>query len=124
MESRVVLCTYCSTRYIQSGEACDTWLNVSYTGAYTLYEDLPGDDNVIFKNGHSFMDLIDKMASEVPEGAIKTSKRVTKIDWSKGEEVTLEVNNGKDDEIEADYVIFTGSMGFLKENYEELFEPE
>ncbi len=84
---------------------------------------MPGDDTVTFKDGRSFMDIINKFASEVPQGSIQTAKKVTKIDWSQLDNATIEINNGEDEAIRADYVIFTGSLGFLKENYMELFDP-
>ncbi len=102
-------------------DACDNWMTESYKGSMELYVECPGDENVTFKDGHSFMDIIDMLMRMIPEGSIQTQKKATKIIWSKNG-AKVEVNNGEY-VVDADYVIFTGSMGYLKENHKSLFEP-
>ncbi len=109
-------------RYYQNLDGCDDWNQLSFRGSLVLYEELPGNDMVTFKGNHGFMDVLKHLAKDLPKDCIKFNSEVTKMTWGE-HSVKITVNGEEEEAIEADYCIFTGSLGYLKAKEEELFEP-
>ena len=86
-----------------------------------MYEELPGID-VTFKSNHKYSDLLEHFTSKIPPEAIRLETRVQKV-INKGDKINLLL--GDDELLEADYVIFTPSLGVLKWAVSNsLFQPQ
>ncbi|XP_003964196.2 peroxisomal N(1)-acetyl-spermine/spermidine oxidase [Takifugu rubripes] len=91
-------------------------------GAYGQYKTLPGLD-CTFPGG--FEGLIRNMMEGLPSGLVSYNQPVHCIHWNATEKkenpVTIECDDGE--MIEADHVIVTVPLGFLKKHHQTLFSP-
>lgn len=127
-------------RYETIDNCCNSMNEVSIT-SYTGWSDW-GDGTLInFRGG--YCSLVKWFMANIPEGIVNLSKRVTKIQLrdskredveSKGKSIQIdycndntegdkEENSNSVKSILCDHVIFTGSLGFLKEHHASLFHP-
>ena len=61
----------------------------------------------------------------MPSTSIKLNEIVEKIDYTNGAKLTvLNKSDGSQKFYTADYVVFSGSLGYLKKNQNNLFEPK
>ncbi|XP_051157745.1 spermine oxidase-like [Leptopilina boulardi] len=109
-------------------DAADTWWDVSTT-SISEYQDSPGDYMVNWKDrGYgTILDILMKRFPN-PEEELPVlnntilNAEVTSIDYSNpNEKVTVKTANG--DAYTADHVIFTCSLGVLKDKHNSLFQP-
>ena len=107
-------------RYTRSVDGCDSWYEVSQKG-YDMYQECKGNEFVRFKKGNKYSDLINLLKNPIPYSNIKLNEPVIKIDSTNPDKVKVITESGL--EYEADVVIFSGSLGFLKAKGLELFEP-
>ncbi|KAF3708278.1 Peroxisomal N(1)-acetyl-spermine/spermidine oxidase [Channa argus] len=91
-------------------------------GAYGLYKTLPGLD-CTFPSGYE--SLIKKLLSELPNGLVAYNRPVCCVRWNNSEQrenpVTVECDDGE--RINADHVIVTVPLGYLKKHHSTLFHP-
>ena len=87
-----------------------------------MYEELPGTQGVTYKSSHKYADLLSHFTSKIPPEAIRLETAVQKV-INQGNKIHLQL--GDDELLEADYVIFTPSVGVLKWAVtNNLFQPQ
>lgn len=111
-------------RYENSIEASDSWFETSARG-YLEYWDCEGDRLLNWKDrGYTTVLTLLQRKKRI-DSHIMFNKRVHQIIWNReavGEKsACVRCTDGTS--YDADFVIFTGSLGVLKENYREMFVP-
>ena len=106
-------------RSVRSYDGCENWYEVSYENEY---EDCDGNDEVPFKTGHKFEDLLQIFKNDIPYNKFVFETSVTKINYNDTSDIQILSKDGT--VFSADIVIFTGSLGILKENGRSLFDPQ
>ncbi|XP_039311359.1 uncharacterized protein LOC105196041 [Solenopsis invicta] len=109
-----------------SADGSDSWFDVS-AKRFTEYWECEGDQLLSWKNGYKT--IFDLLLQKIPNeeevlpvmDKIEFEKVVTTIDYSSGENVTVITRDGC--EYSALHVIFTGSLGVLKEKHSTMFVP-
>lgn len=87
-----------------------------------IYEETPGNDMVTFKSENKYMDLLSMtFLNDIPNEKIKLNSKVTKIENTPN---GIEIQFNDDEVMNADYVIFTASLGVLKSDATSLFQPK
>lgn len=113
--------------YVISSEGSFTWFAPS---AESDYRDCPGDPGLNW-NGGGYKTILDVMMQKFPNSSkplpidnkIILNKEVEKLVWdTKDNGVIVKCSDGS--WYHGDQVIFTGSLGVLKQNYEHMFEPQ
>ncbi|XP_018055210.1 PREDICTED: LOW QUALITY PROTEIN: peroxisomal N(1)-acetyl-spermine/spermidine oxidase-like [Atta colombica] len=110
-----------------TAESSDTWFDVSVK-LFTEYWECEGDLNLNWK-GRGYKTIFDILLQKIPNPEerlpvmekIEFEKVVTTCNYSSGENVTVTTRDG--DEYSASHVIFTGSLGVLKEKHSSMFVP-
>ncbi|KAK7078933.1 hypothetical protein SK128_020192 [Halocaridina rubra] len=106
-------------KLVNSDEGSYDWLDISARDA-DKYVDYGTDRN--WKNGYDT--LIDYLEDSIPNNVIRKSTPVCKIFWDSLEnDKVLLVTNGGNYSYMANFVIFTASVGHLKERHNQLFQP-
>ena len=117
-------------KIVLSSEGAFSWFDPSAMSNYTECE----GDNDLSWNGRGYKTILDVMMKKYPntstplpiDDKILTNKEVYRIVWDKNHEdvpgVSAYCRDGT--VYNADTVIFTPSLGVLKENYKKLFVPE
>ncbi|KAL8471368.1 hypothetical protein ACS0TY_028863 [Phlomoides rotata] len=82
------------------------------------YKMFPGEEITIARG---YSQVIESLASVLPEGTIQLGRRVQKIEWHDGSAVELHFSDGSC--LSADHVIVTVSLGVLKHGASSMFEP-
>lgn len=111
-------------RYENSIEASDSWFETSARG-YLEYWDCEGDRLLNWKDrGYQTVLTLLQRQKRI-DSHLMLNKRVSEIAWSgrPGDEHSTCVRCTDGTSYEADFVIFTGSLGVLKETYKTLFQP-
>lgn len=110
-------------RYENSIEASDSWYETSARG-YLEYWDCAGDRLLNWKDrGYRTVFTLLQRKKSI-DSHIMFSKRVTQILWNReGVDKSACVRCSDGTAYDADFVIFTGSLGVLKENYKNMFSP-
>jgi len=90
------------------------------------YQDLKGEEFTVLKT--SYFKLIEYFEDLIDSNSILLNKKVTNIDYTNGgtDTVTVKTTDTQTNTItdyQADFVITTIPMGYLKENYNALFPP-
>lgn len=90
------------------------------------YQDLKGEEFTVLKTG--YFKLIDFFEGQIDSNSILLNKKVTNIDYTSGGtgSVTVKTIDTQTNTItnyQADYVITTIPIGYLKDNYKTLFTP-
>lgn len=113
--------------YVDSSEGAFTWFEPS---AESDYRDCPGDLGLNW-NGRGYKTILDLLMQKFPNSStplpiddkIILNKEVQKIVWdSKEDGVIVKCLDGS--WYHGDHVIFTPSLGVLKEKHGQLFEPQ
>ena len=99
---------YCH-RAIQSFDGCSNWYDLSYENEYEACE---GNDEIPFKKGHKYEDLLQIFKNDIPYKNTHLETKVSKIDFT--DAATVKVFDQDGTVFFADIVIFTGSHGILK----------
>ena len=99
---------YCH-RAIQSYDGCTNWYDLSYENEYEACE---GNDEIPFKKGHKYEDLLQIFKNDIPYKNTHLETKVSKIDFT--DAATVKVFDQDGTVFSADIVIFTGSLGILK----------
>ena len=99
---------YCH-RAIQSYDGCSNWYDLSYENEYEACE---GNDEIPFKKGHKYEDLLQIFKNDIPYKNTHLETKVSKIDFT--DAATVKVFDQHGTVFSADIVIFTGSLGILK----------
>ncbi|XP_043470356.1 spermine oxidase-like isoform X1 [Leptopilina heterotoma] len=111
-----------------TGDAADTWWDVSTTTA-SEYHDNAGDHFVNWKE-RGYGTILDILIKRFPNSEEELpvlnntllNAEVTLIDYTnQNEKVTVKTANG--DTYSADHVIFTCSLGVLKDKHHSIFKP-
>ncbi|XP_077996709.1 peroxisomal N(1)-acetyl-spermine/spermidine oxidase-like [Glandiceps talaboti] len=93
------------------------------------YQVLPGNYYTEFGDG-GFISVIDVLLKKLPDNCVQYNKPVKQILWNgiksggsevKDKSISIETTDGET--ILADHVIVTCSLGYLKENVDQLFQP-
>lgn len=111
-------------------DASDSWLELAPRG-YADYEECAGNQTLAWK-GRGYRTVFDLLLRKIPAAAeeiplmerIQFGKTVQLIDWSEansGSAVRIECSDGT--HFEADHVIWTGSLGVLRQRHTTLFTP-
>lgn len=108
-------------------EGGENMRNVALPSDFVLY---PGDRKMNWK-GKGFQIFFDVLSKKYPnssqdlpfKGKILLNKEVTKISWGPHFGQALKIRCSDKSIYNADHVIFTPSVGVLKEKHEQLFEP-
>lgn len=109
-------------------EASDSWLEMSPRG-YSKYEECGGHQALAWK-GRGYRTVFDLLLRKIPDACaeipllerIRFGKQVQRIDWSDATgTVRIECADGS--HYEADHVIWTGSLGVLRQRHTSLFTP-
>lgn len=111
-------------RYENSIEASDSWYETSARG-YLEYWDCDGDRLLNWKDrGYQTVLTLLQRKKKI-DSHIMFQKRVTQIVWSREGQVdkSAVVRCSDGTSYDADFVVFTGSLGVLKETYREMFVP-
>ena len=108
---------YCH-RAIRSYDGCSNWYELSYENEW---EDCEGNQEVAFKKGKKYEDLLQIFKNDIPYSKILLESPVSRIDYTDTDDIQILIQNGT--VISADVVIFTGSLGILKAKGRDLFEP-
>ena len=76
----------------------------------------------LFKKDSKYSDLLDYFTSKIPPASLELGKQVKKLEHL-GDKIRIHLNGNS--MMEADYVIFTPSVGVLKRlvSKEDFFEP-
>ena len=108
---------YCH-RNVQCFDGSKDWYDASLESEA---EDCDGNQEVSFKKGNKYEDLLQIFRNDIPHNRIIFETSVSKIDYTDTDNVQV---ISKDGTIwSADIVIFTGSLGVLKQNGRNLFDP-
>ena len=83
---------------------------IGFFSSFHKYVTLPGGD-VTFKAEHKYSDTLQFFTPKIPQDAIKLNSTVTKIQ-QEGAKIKLQVQDSS--EVNADYVLYTPSVGVLK----------
>jgi len=89
------------------------------------YEDFDGEQFTKLKFGYK--KLIEYLSAQLPKTCIRLNEKVEKIEYSSSSGVTLSILNkvdGSRHAYTADYVVNTMSLGYLKKQHNDLFEPK
>ena len=101
-------------RYLQ-GDWVSTWDNLSYKAV--LDYDVPGgpegSDYTRFKANHCYADLMNILQADIPRDHIHLHSPVTLINYTDSDTIWVELEDGS--VMATDKVIFTGSLGVLKD---------
>lgn len=108
-------------------ECSDTWFDVS-AKRLTEYRECEGNPGLNWKD-RGFKTLFDLLLHKIPNSEnclpvmqkIEFGKVVTTVDYSSSENVTVTTRDGC--EYSASHVIFTASLGVLKEKHSTMFVP-
>ncbi|CAF0978123.1 unnamed protein product [Brachionus calyciflorus] len=102
--------------------ATDNLREVSANG-WNNFETLGG--NLLCNNKYGYSKITDYLASKVPKGSIKLNQIVEKIDWSDDEVVVTVFDSltKKRSNYTGEKVLSTISLGVLKRNHTQLFNP-
>lgn len=126
---------YWHVRFHLIDNSCDDLSNLS-AKAWGLYRFCGGNDYVNFKCGYK--SLIDVLVTYIPAHTILYSTPVNRISWKESVHLDSQTNecNNHDSSIgccatvtcndvsfNANYVIVTSSIGYLKNNHKKLFHP-
>lgn len=111
-------------RYENSIEASDSWFETSARG-YLDYWDCEGDRLLNWKDrGYKTVFTLLQRKKKI-DSHIMFQKRVNQIVWNRenalDKSACVRCTDGTS--YDADFVVFTGSLGVLKENYREMFVP-
>ena len=101
----------------KSDFAIDNFNQLSALG-FNEYENMPGDEFTNLKNG--FISLINELKRNVSY-AINLDEPVLNIDLRLRNKIRVKTSKQI---YEADYVISTVSLGYMKSNYDKLFNPK
>ncbi len=105
----------------RSDYACTSFNEVGAVG-YLEYADFGGDQYTNLKNG--YVKLIEYLTRNLSSSnKIKLNEKVELIDYSASSN-KIKVKTNKNITYKANYVISTISLGYLKENYRKLFNPQ
>ena len=95
-------------------------LNELNVDGYNEYVNFKGDVNTNLKYGYK--KLIDYFVSRLPNKSLKSNEVVLNINWPKTSSlVTITTSKGI---YQAKQVLVTASLGYLKSNYNTLFNPD
>ncbi|XP_043269280.1 spermine oxidase isoform X3 [Venturia canescens] len=114
-------------RFDNSIQCSDNWYDVSAKGI-TEYKSCDGDLLLNWKN-RGYKTIFDLLMRKFPNSQkalplmdkIEFGKEVSSIDYSSGSEVIVKTIEGQ--QFSAAHVIFTASLGFLKEQHSKIFIP-
>jgi len=109
-----------SSRANQIDYGCDNWYNLGFNGSVHEFVTSPGNEYVAFKPDRSTDDLLDYFRRDISNDLIALNTIVTAVDYD-DQGVTLQTENIGD--VTADYAVFTGSLGVLKDRADDLFSP-
>ena len=109
---------YCH-RSVQCFDGSKSWYDASLKSEA---EDCDGNQEVSFKKGNKYEDLLQIFRNDIPHNRIIFEKSVSKIDYTDTDNVQVLTKDGNI--WSADVVIFTGSLGVLKQNGRNLFDPQ
>lgn len=91
--------------------------------AWNQYQECPGNYCQLVKGG--FISIINHLLKSIPAQILKCNQPVEKVIWERnnaeGPGVVLKTANGN--EYLCNHVIVTCSMGFLREHWDEFFQP-
>lgn len=107
----------------------DSTLDLNDLNITTKYKVCTGDLRLNW-NGHGYKTILDIMMKKYPDATkqlsmddkIKLRQVVTRISKWTNDKVTVTTSDGNIYEV--DHVIFTASVGVLKDNHTSLFEPQ
>ncbi len=108
-------------RLVRNIEGCLTWDQGSFQGMLVRYKKCPGRSRIAYKSEHKHIDLLSILARDIPANTIRFNTEVTKIVRDGENPIRVQVSEGQ--ELEADFVVITCSLGVLKARTETLFEP-
>lgn len=108
-------------------ESAFSWYDVSIDSKFTSCE---GNQDLNW-NGAGYKTILDLMMQKFPDpkaalpidDKILLNKEVKRINWKTNERQLISVHCSDGSLYEADYVIFTPSVGVLKTQHKSLFEP-
>ena len=103
-------------------ESCTNWYNLSEQGSNDKYVELEGNPLVPYKPDKKYEDLIQIFKNDIPYSNIKLEAPVIKIDYS-DDTVDIKIMTQNGTKYEADVVIFTASLGVLKDKGRDIFHP-
>ncbi|XP_035737162.1 uncharacterized protein LOC118448242 isoform X1 [Vespa mandarinia] len=114
-------------KFDNSIQCSDTWFDVSAKGI-TEYWQCEGDSLLNWKT-HGYKTLFDLLLNKIPDSKetlmitekIKFNKEVFLIDYTSTNNVIVKVKDGS--KYNASHVIFTASLGVLKEKHSMMFLP-
>jgi hypothetical protein len=90
-------------------------VSATLSGQYKVF----GGDEMVFGGGYS--GFVDNLKQEIPARVFRFEAAVTRICWGDGGKVKVACRNG--DVYTADHVVVTCSLGHLKHNHKQLFDP-
>ncbi|RMZ99363.1 spermine oxidase [Brachionus plicatilis] len=124
MDSSVIKGIFQAALNVEKFEnSCDDLHDVSANG-WNNFETLGG--NLLTNNKYGYGKIVDYLASKLTGNQLKLNQAVEKIDWS-DDEVIITAFDGKQNKRYkwiCEAVLCTVSLGFLKQNHYELFEPK
>lgn len=92
--------------------------------AWNQYQECPGNYCQLVKGG--FIAIVNHLLKGIPDNAVKCAQPVEKITWegnnADGSGVVVKTVHGK--EYKCKHVIVTCSIGFLREHWEDFFQPQ
>lgn len=92
--------------------------------AWNQYQECPGNYCQLVKGG--FIAIVNHLLKGIPDNAVKCAQPVEKITWegnnAGGSGVVVKTVHGK--EYKCKHVIVTCSIGFLREHWEDFFQPQ
>ena len=106
----------------QIDDSSDNWYDLSFYGWSEMFEDDPEDVYYLFKADTKYTDLLNHFTSQIPPAAIRLGKQVVRLE-NLADKIRIHIKG--DPAMEADYVIFTPSVGVLKwaVSNDDFFEP-
>lgn len=93
-------------------------LNRVSLGVYGKYEEIPGGDAIL---PTGFMSILKSFTDGWSRDFIKLGMKVNKINWNNTETISVECDAGTI--LNADHVILTLPLGYLKRNHSTIFNP-
>lgn len=114
--------------YLIGYESAFNWYDVSVSTEYIFSE----GDQALNWNGMGYKTILEILMEKYPDpnkalpidDKILLNKEVKTINWKTNSEQTVSINCNDSTKYEADYVIFTPSVGVLKTQHTTLFEPQ
>ncbi|KAK0084924.1 hypothetical protein PV325_006126 [Microctonus aethiopoides] len=111
-----------------ASDAADNWYEVSAKSLQD-YPECEGDNNINWKN-QTYSTILDILMKKIPNpeeelpilNNTHTNSKITKINYNE-ESTLVKVSAADGKEYLADHVIFTPSLGVLKANHNQLFNP-